>query len=238
MAEWEAGYRSGLTTWESGYPGGTDRIFTGEKEESKMAKLRLVFATGNADKLREFKEMLDEEEFEIMTMTEAGVDVEIVEDGKTFEENARIKTRAVASRIPDSIVVADDSGLVVDALGGEPGVYSSRYLGEDTSYEIKNAKIIERLAKVPQERRTARFVCAMDVILPNGEEHTVTGVMEGYIGEEPMGENGFGYDPIFYVEPQNVSTAYLSPEEKNAISHRGKALRAVKEIVENYNAFH
>ncbi len=203
-----------------------------------MARLRLVFATGNADKLREFKEMLDEEEFEVLTMKEAGVDVDIVEDGSTFEENARIKARAVAAQVADGIVVADDSGLVVDALGGEPGVYSSRYLGEDTSYEVKNAKIIERLAKVPQERRAARFVCAMDVMLPNGEEHTVTGVMEGYIGEEPMGENGFGYDPIFYIEPQNVSTAYLSPEEKNKISHRGKALRAVKEIVENYNAFH
>ena len=201
-----------------------------------MAKQRLIFATGNPNKLREFKEMLDENEFEIMTMTEAGVDVEIVEDGKTFEENARIKARSVAAHV-DGIVVADDSGLVVDALGGEPGVYSSRYMGEDTPYEEKNAKIIERLAGVPQERRSARFVCAMDVILPNGEEQTVTGVMEGYIGDRPMGENGFGYDPIFYVEPQNVSTAFLSPEEKNAISHRGKALRAIKEIVENYHEF-
>lgn len=199
-----------------------------------MAKQKLIFATGNADKLREFKEMLDENEYDIMTMKEAGVDIDIVEDGKTFQENARIKARAVAMHV-DGIVVADDSGLVVDALGGEPGVYSSRYMGEDTPYEEKNAKIIERLSGIPQERRTARFVCAMDVVFPNGEEQTVTGVMEGYIGDQPMGENGFGYDPIFYVEPQNVSTAYLSPEEKNKISHRGKALRAVKEIVENYN---
>lgn len=199
-----------------------------------MAKQRLIFATGNPDKLREFKEMLDENEFEIMTMKQAGADVEIVEDGKTFEENARIKARTVAAAV-DGIVVADDSGLVVDALGGEPGVYSSRYMGEDTPYEVKNARIIDRLSGLPKERRTARFVCAMDVVFPNREEQTVTGVMEGYIGEEPMGENGFGYDPIFYVEPQNVSTAFLSPDEKNAISHRGKALRAVKEIVENYN---
>lgn len=199
-----------------------------------MGRQRLIFATGNADKLREFKEMLDEKEFEILTMKEAGVDVEIVEDGRTFEENARIKARAVAAKA-EGIVVADDSGLVVDALGGEPGVYSSRYMGEDTPYELKNARIIERLSGLPRERRTARFVCAMDVILPNGEEQTVTGTMEGYIGDAPMGDNGFGYDPIFYVEPQNVSTAFLSPDEKNAISHRGKALRAVKEIVENYN---
>lgn len=196
-------------------------------------KQKLIFATGNADKLREFKEMLDPEAFEIMTMKEAGVDIEIEETGKTFEENARIKARAVAAHV-DGIVIADDSGLVVDALGGEPGVYSSRYMGEDTPYEEKNAKIIERLRGLPQERRTARFVCALDVMLPNGEEQTVTGVMKGYIGEKPMGENGFGYDPIFYVEPQNVSTAFLSPEEKNAISHRGQALRAVKRIVENY----
>lgn len=136
------------------------------------------------------------------------------------------------AKLTDAVVVADDSGLVVDALNGEPGIYSARYLGEDTPYEIKNQKIIERLSDVPKEKRTARFVCAMAAVLPDGEEISVTGVMEGYIGYEAAGENGFGYDPIFYVDQYGTSTANITPEQKNEISHRGKALRGIRDALE------
>ena len=196
-----------------------------------MAKQKLVFATGNANKTREFREILDPEKYEVLSMKDAGIEADIVEDGKTFEENALIKARTVA-KLTDAVVVADDSGLVVDALNGEPGIYSARYLGEDTPYEIKNQKIIERLSDVPKEKRTARFVCAMAAVLPDGEEISVTGVMEGYIGYEAAGENGFGYDPIFYVDQYGTSTANITPEQKNEISHRGKALRGIRDALE------
>ena len=190
---------------------------------------RIIFATGNKNKVRECHEILKDVADEIVSMKEAGLDPDIDENGKTFEENAMIKAKVVHDLAPDCIVIADDSGLVVDALNGEPGIYSARYLGEDTSYDIKNAKILERMQGVPREKRTARFVCAMAVIMPDGDSFTKTGVMEGYIGDHAEGENGFGYDPIFFVEPQNCSTAVLSPDEKNAISHRGQAMRAIAE---------
>ncbi len=190
---------------------------------------RIIFATGNKNKVRECHEILKDVADEIVSMKEAGLDPDIDENGSTFEENAMIKAKAVHDLAPDSIVIADDSGLVVDALNGEPGIYSARYLGEDTSYDIKNAKILERMQGVPREKRTARFVCAMAVIMPDGDSFTKTGVMEGYIGDHAEGENGFGYDPVFFVEPQNCSTAVLSPDEKNAISHRGQAMRAIAE---------
>lgn len=190
---------------------------------------RIIFATGNKNKVRECHEILEDVADEIVSMKEAGLDPDIDENGSTFEENAMIKAKAVHDLAPDSIVIADDSGLVVDALNGEPGIYSARYLGEDTSYDIKNAKILERMQGVPREKRTARFVCAMAVIMPDGDSFTKTGVMEGYIGDHAEGENGFGYDPVFFVEPQNCSTAVLSPDEKNAISHRGQAMRAIAE---------
>ena len=191
--------------------------------------MRIIFATGNKNKVRECHESLSDVADEIISMKEAGLDPEIVEDGKTFEENAMIKAKTVHDLAKDAVVIADDSGLCVDALNGEPGIYSARYLGEDTSYDIKNAKILERLKGVPKEKRTARFVCAMAAVLPDGTSFTRTGVMEGYIGDHAEGENGFGYDPIFFVEPQNCSTAVLSPDDKNAISHRGKAMRAMAE---------
>ncbi|MBR1628232.1 MAG: XTP/dITP diphosphatase [Lachnospiraceae bacterium] len=194
-------------------------------------KKKLVFATGNANKTREFREMLDPEKYEVFSMKEAGIEVDIVEDGQTFEENALIKARAVAAHT-DSIVVADDSGLEIDAFGGEPGVHSARYLGEDTPDEIKNQTILERMAEVPKEKRGARFVCAIAAVLPDGRELATKGVIEGYIGDKPMGENGFGYDPIFYVERYGVSTAAISPEQKNEISHRGQALRQMRDLLE------
>lgn len=194
-------------------------------------KNKIIFATGNANKMREIREILGEEYFEIKSMKEAGIDCDIVEDGKTFEENSLIKAKAVAQFAKDAIVLADDSGLEVDALNKEPGVYSARYMGEDTSYDIKNANIIERLEGVAKEGRSARFVCAISAVFPDGHETCVRGEIEGYIGYEPMGENGFGYDPIFYLWDKDVSTASISPEEKNAISHRGKALRMIKEEI-------
>ncbi|MFV0466788.1 MAG: XTP/dITP diphosphatase [Lachnospiraceae bacterium] len=188
--------------------------------------MKIVFATGNQDKLREIREILSDLDAEIFSMKEAGIELTIVEDGVTFEENALIKARAVAKNT-DGIVLADDSGLEIDYLNKEPGIYSARYLGEDTSYTIKNQTLLDRLRGVPKEQRTARFVCAIAAVFPDGSELVRTGTMEGYIGETPAGENGFGYDPIFYVDPYQCSTAQLSRNQKNALSHRGNALRAI-----------
>jgi XTP/dITP diphosphohydrolase len=196
---------------------------------------RIIFATGNAGKMREIREILADMDAEILSMKEAGITVDIVEDGTTFEENAIIKAKAIAA-LTDDIVLADDSGLEVDYLNKEPGVYSARYMGEDTSYDVKNRNILERLKGVPKEKRTARFVCAIAAVLPEGEVLVTRETIEGYIGEQPAGKNGFGYDPIFYVEEYGCSTAELTEEQKNAISHRGKALRAMKErLYENIN---
>ena len=192
--------------------------------------IKLVFATGNMNKLREIKEILSGVDVEILSMKEAGVDIDIVEDGKTFEENALIKARAVCMA-SGHLALADDSGLEVDALNKEPGIYSARYMGEDTSYDIKNQNIIDRLEGVPDEERTARFVCAMAAVFPDGTEKTFVRTMEGRIGYEIAGANGFGYDPIFFLPEYGKTSAEISPEEKNAISHRGKALRALAEYL-------
>ena len=189
---------------------------------------RIIFATGNAGKMREIREILADMNMEILSMKEAGINAEIDEDGTTFEENAIIKAKAIA-KLTNDIVLADDSGLEVDYLNKEPGIYSARYMGEDTSYTVKNQAIIDRLEGVPKEKRTARFVCAIAAVLPNGEVLTTRGTIEGYIGTKSAGENGFGYDPIFYVDEYGCSTAEISEEQKNEISHRGKALRAMKE---------
>lgn len=173
--------------------------------------------------------LLQGEEVEILSMKEAGIQTDIVEDGSSFTENAVIKAKAVAALAPDAIVMADDSGLEIDYLNKEPGIYSARYLGENTSYQIKNANLIERLSGVPEEKRTARFVCAIACALPDGRMLTELATIEGRIGYEERGKNGFGFDPIFMVPEYGVSTAELSEEEKNRISHRGKALRAMKE---------
>lgn len=194
---------------------------------------RIIFATGNAGKMREIKEIMADTRAQILSMKEAGIETDIVEDGRTFEENAVIKAKAIAA-FTDDIVLADDSGLEVDYLNKEPGVYSARYLGEDTSYDIKNQVILDRLSGVPKEKRTARFVCAIAAAMPDGEVLVTRETIEGYIGEKPAGANGFGYDPIFYVEEYGCSTAELSEEQKNAVSHRGKALRAMKEQLHQY----
>ncbi|MGI6118450.1 MAG: RdgB/HAM1 family non-canonical purine NTP pyrophosphatase [Bilifractor sp.] len=195
----------------------------------------IIFASGNAGKMKEVREILSDTQVNIYSMREAGLEADPEEIGTTFAENALIKARAVAARIPESgldpeetIVLADDSGLEIDALGGEPGIYSARYMGKDTSYRVKNAELIRRLEGVPKEKRTARFVCEIAAVLPDGTELTERGTIEGKIGYEERGENGFGYDPIFYLPDMSRTTAELPPEKKNAISHRGAALRAIK----------
>ena len=194
---------------------------------------KIIFATGNQNKMREIREIMGNLPVEILSMKEAGIGADITEDGTTFEENAAIKAKAVAELLPeqdrDTIVLADDSGLEIDALNGEPGIYSARYMGENTSYHIKNAELIHRLEGVPEEKRTARFVCAVAAVLPDRTCLTVRGTIEGRIGYEERGSNGFGYDPIFMLPDRGCTTAELPPEEKNRISHRGKALSLMEE---------
>ncbi|MDO4465193.1 MAG: XTP/dITP diphosphatase [Bacillota bacterium] len=200
---------------------------------------KIIFATGNAGKMKEIRMILADlringEEAEILSMKEAGIDTEIIEDGRTFAENAIIKAKAVAACAEGAIVLADDSGLEIDYLNKEPGIYSARYLGEDTSYHKKNANLIDRLTGVPDKDRTARFVCAIACVLPDGEVMTEEATIEGRIGYEEKGRNGFGYDPIFIVPEYDKSTAQLTEEEKNEISHRGKALRGMKRQLKAY----
>lgn len=190
--------------------------------------MRIIFATGNQDKLREVKEIVADLGIEVVSMKDAGIKVDIIEDGTTFAENALIKARTVCGACGE-VTMADDSGLEIDALGGEPGIYSARYMGEDTSYHIKNMNLVGRLHGVPDEKRTARFVCAIACVFPDGRELVCRETFEGRVGYEERGENGFGYDPIFYVPEKGCYSAELSPQEKNAISHRGKALRAMRE---------
>lgn len=193
----------------------------------------MIFATGNADKMKEIRMILGDIGVRIQSMKEAGIDVEVTEDGTSFEENAMIKATRIAERAHelsvDAIVLADDSGLEIDYLGGEPGIYSARYMGENTPYSRKNRNLIDRLAGVPDEKRTARFVCAIAAVLPDGSRITTKGIMEGRIGYAESGSHGFGYDPIFILPKYGCTTAELLPEIKNEESHRGKALRAMRE---------
>ena len=191
---------------------------------------KIVFATGNEGKMKEIRMVLDCPGYEIVSMKEAGVHVEIEENGATFEENALIKAKAVWNET-HGIVLADDSGLEVDYMDKKPGVFSARFLGEDTSYDKKNQYIIDQLAQAKEEERTARFVCVIACVMPDGSTYTTRGTIEGVIAHQMSGANGFGYDPIFYVPEYGCTTAELSPEQKNEISHRGKALRLMKEKI-------
>lgn len=193
-------------------------------------KHRIIFATGNAGKMREIRLILGDLGCEILSMKEAGADPEIVENGLTFAENAEIKAKAVWACTGD-IVLADDSGLVVDYIGGEPGIYSARYMGEDTSYEIKNRNIIDRLKDAPEAERTARFLCNIAAVMPDGRVLHTEASMEGVIAREPAGSGGFGYDPILLIPEYGVTSAELTMEQKNRISHRGKALEAMKHAI-------
>lgn len=193
---------------------------------------RIIFATGNEGKMKEIRMILADLGVPVVSMKEAGVSADIVEDGKTFAENAAIKARAIME-LTGEIVMADDSGLEIDYLDRAPGIYSARFMGEDTSYTIKNTALLEKLKGVPDEERTARFVCAIACVFPDGTLLESYGTMEGRIGYEIRGENGFGYDPIFYLPEYGCSSAEISPEKKNELSHRGKALRAMKERLGN-----
>ena len=191
---------------------------------------RMIFATGNEGKMKEVRMILADLGYEILSLKDIGYDKEIIEDGKTFEENALIKAKTIAKE-RNEIVLADDSGLEVDYMDKQPGIYSARFLGEDTSYHIKNQYIIDQLKDAKPEERTARFVCAIACAFPDGRTLTTRGTIEGYIGYEERGENGFGYDPIFMVPEFNCSTSELDLEQKNKISHRGKALEAMKKLM-------
>lgn len=195
-------------------------------------KRRIVFATGNENKMKEIRMILSDLGMEIISMKEAGVDEEIEEDGMSFEENAEIKARSVSRVLTNDIVLADDSGLEIDYLDKAPGIYSARFAGEDTSYDVKNRIFLDKLEGVPEEKRTARFVCAVAAVFPDGTASTVRGTIEGRIAHEIAGEHGFGYDPIFYVPEYGCTTAEMDPELKNELSHRGKAVRAMRKILE------
>lgn len=191
-------------------------------------KDKVIFATGNEGKMREIRMILSDVDVEVLSLKDAGIILDAEENGTTFAENALIKAKACAAQT-DALVLADDSGLEIDYLNKEPGIYSARYMGEDTSYQIKNRNLIERLAGVPDEKRTARFVCSIAAVLPDGRQKITDGAIEGRIGYEEKGENGFGYDPIFYVPEYGCTSAEMNPEQKNAASHRGKALEKMKE---------
>lgn len=191
---------------------------------------KIIFATKNQGKLKEIRSIMSDVNAEILSMEEAGINIDVIEDGKTFEENA-LKKATEIMKVCNEIVLADDSGLEVDYLDKAPGVYSARYMGEDTPYSIKNAKIIELLSKAKGDERSARFVSVIAASFPNGETFTTRGTIEGLIDYEIKGENGFGYDPIFLVPSLNKTTAQLTLEEKNEISHRGKSLKAMKDLL-------
>ena len=194
---------------------------------------KIIFATGNENKMKEIRMILSDLGMPILSMKEAGIHVDVVENGTTFEENALIKATEIAKTVENCIVLADDSGLEIDYLNKEPGIYSARYAGENTSYDIKNNLLLSRLEGVPDEKRTARFVCAIAAAFPDGTTEVVRGTIEGRIGYEIAGENGFGYDPIFYVPEYGCTTAEMNPDKKNELSHRGNALRAMRKIMEN-----
>lgn len=199
---------------------------------------KIIFATGNENKMVEIRQILSDLGMEILSQKEAGIQADPEENGTTFEENALIKAIAVRSiaagmeENKDAVILADDSGLEIDHLNKEPGIYSARYMGTDTSYDIKNNALLERLEGVPDEERTARFVCAIAAAFPDGTEEVVRGTMEGRIGHEIAGENGFGYDPIFFLPEYGCTSAQLSPEKKNSLSHRGEGLRKMRRIME------
>lgn len=204
---------------------------------------KIIFATGNEHKMKEIRMILKDLGCEILSQREAGISVNVVEDGTSFEENALIKATEIGKiaherlEYKNAVILADDSGLEIDYLNKEPGIYSARYMGEDTSYDIKNQALLDRLEGVADEERMARFVCAIAACLPNGSTKVVRGTMEGRIGYEIAGENGFGYDPIFFLPECGCTSAEISPEKKNELSHRGQGLRKMKEILENDENF-
>ena len=202
-----------------------------KRSSPRINMKKIIFATGNKDKMREIREIMADTDVEVLSMKEVGIQVDVDENGSTFDENAVIKAKAIAE-YTDAIVLADDSGLEIDYLDKAPGVFSARFMGEDTSYDIKNQALLDKLDGVPKEQRTARFVCAIAAVLPDKRVLITKEAMEGYIGYHSEGENGFGYDPILFLDEFGCSSASLSREQKNKISHRGKALRAMKALLQ------
>lgn len=194
---------------------------------------KVIFATTNEGKMKEIREIMKDMDIELLSLKDLNLNPDIVENGHTFEENAIIKAKQVME-LTCEIVMADDSGIEIDYLGKAPGIYSARFLGEDTSYDIKNKYILDKLAQAKDEERSARFVCVIACAFPDGKIITSEGVIEGFIAKKISGSNGFGYDPIFYVPEYNCTTAEMPPELKNEISHRGKALRNMKSKLKNY----
>lgn len=200
---------------------------------------KIIFATGNEHKMTEIRMILKDLGMEVISQKEAGITADIVEDGSTFEENAIIKAVEISKITADideyknAVVLADDSGLEIDYLNKEPGIYSARYMGEDTPYDIKNGELLRRLKDVPDDKRTARFVCAIAAVFPDGTREVVRGTMEGIIGHEIVGKNGFGYDPVFFLPEFGMTSAQLAPEKKNELSHRGEGLRKIRGIIES-----
>lgn len=190
----------------------------------------IILATNNKSKVKEISEMMSGSDITFVSLADAGINVEVEETGTTFEENALLKAREIC-KLSGKPTISDDSGLEIDALDGAPGIYSSRFMGEDTSYDIKNNALIEKLENVANPDRTARFRCCMALVLPDGREFVTEGTMEGIIAREPKGINGFGYDPILFIPEYNRTSAELSSEEKNNISHRGEALRKMIEVI-------
>ncbi|WKY47491.1 RdgB/HAM1 family non-canonical purine NTP pyrophosphatase [Eubacteriaceae bacterium ES3] len=194
----------------------------------------IVLATGNQNKAREIGQILGSD-FEVLTMTELGIEDDIVEDGDTFEENALIKVRTVNARIKkrDAIIMGDDSGLSVDALDGAPGIYSARYAGEHVSYSDNNEKLLKEMAEVSDENRGASFITVIALLFPDGREETCEGVVRGHIARNLSGQGGFGYDPLFIHEETGRCYAEMAEDEKNAVSHRGVALKKAKIMLES-----
>lgn len=196
---------------------------------------KIIVATCNEDKMKEIREILAGDGIEYVSLNDENLsDIPIIENGSTFEENAVIKAKTV-SEVTKSMVIADDSGLEVDYMDKAPGIYSARFLGEDTPYTVKNNYIIEQLKNAKGDERSARFVCVMACVFPDGRVITTRGTVEGRIAYEEKGNNGFGYDPIFYLPERECTTAQLSPEEKNMISHRGNALREMYKRLKGEN---
>jgi XTP/dITP diphosphohydrolase len=193
--------------------------------------IKLLVATNNPGKVREYEALLEGLPLTLTYLVQEGLDVEVEETGSTFAENARLKAMAYA-RASDLWTLADDSGLEVDALGGEPGTYSARYAGQGASDEDRYRLLLRKLEGVPWEQRTARFRCVIAVATPQGEIRTAEGTCEGIIAFEPKGEHGFGYDPVFYMPEHGQTMAELEPEVKNRISHRARAAEGARKILQ------
>lgn len=193
--------------------------------------MKIIIATKNEGKVREFRKLLQPLGYEPVSLKDEGIDAEINEDGETFEENAHIKAREI-HKLTGLPVIADDSGLEVEFLGGAPGIYSARYAGEGATDEERNQKLLDEMQGVDLPLRSARFVCALYCILDDKKEYCVTGTLEGFIGEEPKGEHGFGYDPVFMID-EDTSLAEVDEEEKNRISHRANAMKKLLDALKN-----